>query len=75
MRRLRTQWMAINLLWYSTGCRPAQPACKPDHSTLARLNKMGITISYRGSIADLDRVEDMEDRVIDWLSQNLVAPR
>ncbi|NLS98232.1 MAG: hypothetical protein GXX96_39385 [Planctomycetaceae bacterium] len=26
---------------------------------------MGITVSYRGSIADLARVEDMEDRVID----------
>ena len=26
---------------------------------------MGITISYRGSIADLGRVEDLEDRVID----------
>jgi len=26
---------------------------------------MGITISYRGSIADLDRIEDFEDRVID----------
>jgi hypothetical protein len=26
---------------------------------------MGITIHYRGSLADLDRVEDFEDRVID----------
>ncbi len=26
---------------------------------------MAITISYRGSIADLDRIEDFEDRVID----------
>ncbi len=26
---------------------------------------MGITISYRGSVADLDRVQDMEDRVLD----------
>ena len=26
---------------------------------------MGITVSYRGSIADLDRIEDLEDRVID----------
>jgi hypothetical protein len=26
---------------------------------------MGVTISYRGSLADLDRVEDFEDRVLD----------
>ena len=26
---------------------------------------MGISIHYRGSLADLDRVEDFEDRVID----------
>ena len=26
---------------------------------------MGITVHYRGSVADLDRVEDLEDRVID----------
>ena len=26
---------------------------------------MGITISYRGTIASLDRVEDFEDRVLD----------
>ena len=26
---------------------------------------MGITISYRGTLADLDRVEDFEDRVLD----------
>jgi hypothetical protein len=26
---------------------------------------MGITISYRGSLADLDRIEDFEDRVLD----------
>ncbi len=26
---------------------------------------MGITVSYRGSIADLARVEDMEDRLVD----------
>ncbi len=26
---------------------------------------MGVTISYRGSLADLDRIEDFEDRVLD----------
>src|SRR3990172_5417470 len=26
---------------------------------------MGVTIHYRGSLADMDRVEDFEDRVID----------
>ena len=26
---------------------------------------MGVTISYRGSMADIERVEDFEDRVID----------
>ena len=26
---------------------------------------MGVTISYRGSLADMDRVEDFEDRVLD----------
>jgi hypothetical protein len=26
---------------------------------------MGITIHYRGAIADLDRIEDFEDRVLD----------
>ena len=26
---------------------------------------MGVTIHYRGSLADLSRVEDFEDRVID----------
>lgn len=26
---------------------------------------MGVTISYRGSLADIDRVEDFEDRVLD----------
>jgi len=27
---------------------------------------MGITISYRGKLADLDRIEDFEDRVLDF---------
>jgi len=26
---------------------------------------MGVTISYCGSLADLDRIEDFEDRVLD----------
>jgi hypothetical protein len=26
---------------------------------------MGVTISYRGSLADIARVEDFEDRVLD----------
>ena len=26
---------------------------------------MGVTIFYRGSLADLDRIEDFEDRVLD----------
>ena len=27
---------------------------------------MGITIAYRGQLADLDRVEDFEDRLLDF---------
>ena len=27
---------------------------------------MGLTVHYRGSLADLSRVEDFEDRVIDF---------
>ena len=30
-----------------------------------RYSFMGITISYRGAIASLDRIEDFEDRVLD----------
>lgn len=40
---------------------------------------MGVTISYRGSLADMERIEDFEDRVLDegeyWETRDLAALR
>ncbi len=38
---------------------------KQDRLGNALANRMGVTVHYRGSLADLSRVEDFEDRVID----------
>jgi hypothetical protein len=44
---------------FSNWCRSRQPE-KLDESS-----PMGITIAYRGRLADLTRIEDFEDRLVD----------
>src|SRR5262249_11835671 len=47
------------------GSSPARNSCRGEPPYREDFAIMGITIAYRGRLADLARVEDFEDRVLD----------